>query len=82
MDERITYGRLRQLLLGLNFQDVPTTEKWKAYRHEATETVILLADRKSNQFAREPDILSIRRHLADNGIMDEQQFERVIADVA
>jgi hypothetical protein len=82
MTERITYGRLRQLLLDLSFQDVPTKEKWKAYRHEGTDTIILLADRKSSQVAREPDILSIRRHLADNGIVDEQQFERMIANVA
>ena len=80
--ERITYGQLHRLLVGLEFEDVPVKQKWKAYRHAPSDTLILLPDRQPNQRARAPELISVRRHLVENGIVNEDEFDQFLAEAA
>ncbi len=82
MNHSITYGLLHKLLRELQFEDVPTQPKWRAFRHPDTGMVVLLTARDENLPARAPDVLSIRRHLDSHGILDAQQFEQYFGDVA
>jgi hypothetical protein len=50
-----------------------------AYRHTPSDTLIVLAGRPPDQAARRPDLFSVRRHLADKGILEEAEFDRILA---
>jgi hypothetical protein len=76
--DAVTYGQLQRLLIQLKFENVPTRPTWNAYRHAPSGTVIMLAARRPDQPARRPDLASVRRHLADNGILTEAEFDRRI----
>jgi predicted RNA binding protein YcfA (HicA-like mRNA interferase family) len=75
----ITYGELHRLLLGLGFECVPAKPSWRAYRHSPSGTVVLLAGRRPGHPTRRPDVSSVRRHLAENGILTEAEFDRMLA---
>jgi hypothetical protein len=70
----VTYGQLYQLLLDLQFVDEPAGQPWRVYRHGETDTFILLARRMPTLPAREADLASVRRHLVENGLMDDDDF--------
>ena len=79
--KRITYGQLHRLLRELEFVHVPMKRKWKAYRHAKSDTLILLADRQPNQPARDPELISVRRHLVENGIVGADDLDRLLGEV-
>jgi hypothetical protein len=81
-DATVTFGQLERLLMGLSFESVPGQGPWKIFRHVPSGTTILLADRRLDLPARMPDVVSIRRHLADNGILGEDEFDRCIVSAA
>jgi hypothetical protein len=47
-----------------------------AFRHRASETLILLADLKPEDPVRREDLISVRQHLDSKGLMDARAFER------
>ena len=75
MDRHITYGQLYQLLLDLRFVYEPVQPSGRGYRHDESDTLILLGDREHSMQARAVDLVSVRRHLVDNGLIDEQDFD-------
>jgi hypothetical protein len=77
MTRSITYGDLYRLLAQLDFIDVSGDCPWKAYRHGATDTVVLLANRDPDLPARPADLVSVRRHVVDKGLVDRHEFERL-----
>jgi hypothetical protein len=75
MDNAVTYRQLHRLLIDLRFVDEPADERWKAFRHGDTGTLILLARHRPSLRAREADVVSVRRQLVDNGLIEEIDFE-------
>lgn len=75
----VSYGELYQLLAGLHFIDVSSEHRWKAYRLRGTDIMILLANREPDVPARPADLVSVRRHLVDNGVLDQREFERLLS---
>ena len=41
--------------------------------------MIVLANREPGMPARPADLVSVRRHLVDNGVLDQQEFERLLS---
>jgi hypothetical protein len=41
--------------------------------------MILLANREPDVPARPADLVSVRRHLVDNGVVDQSEFERLLS---
>ena len=76
--ESVTYGQLYQLLARLEFVDVSGECPWKAYRHSDTHTLILLGNHRPELPARPTDLVSVKRHLADNGLLEPREFERLL----
>ena len=79
---RVSYGQLVRLLLKLEFVSVQVRPKWKAYRHASSETIILLPDRPENRTARDPEVISIRRHLVENALVHEHDFDQLLVEAA
>jgi len=75
----VSYGELYQLLAGLDFVNVSDEPRWKAYRHGGTEVMILLANREEAVPARPAYLISVRRHLLDNGVLNQGEFERLLS---
>ncbi len=75
----VSYGELYQLLAQLHFVDVSSERRWKAYRQGGTEILILLANREPDVPARQADLVSVRRHLVDNGVLDQREFEHLLS---
>jgi hypothetical protein len=79
ISRNVTYGELYQLLGRLHFIDVSSEPRWKTYRQSDTDIVILLANREPEMPARPADLLSVRRHLVDNGVLDQHEFQRLLS---
>jgi hypothetical protein len=79
ISSNVSYGRIYQLLAQLHFVDVSGEHRWKAYRRDDTNIVILLANRRPDMPARPADLVSVRRHLVDNGVLDQCEFDRLLS---
>jgi hypothetical protein len=79
IDKSVSYGEPYQLLAQLHFVDVSSEHRWKAYRQGDTDILILLANRDFDLHARSADVVSVRRHLVDNGVLDQREFERLLS---
>lgn len=73
---RANYMDLISLLEHLGFEDESVAGSHHAFRHRASETLILLADLKRDDSVRSEDLISVRRHLDAKGLMDASAFER------
>ena len=88
MPEKVTYGQLYQLLLALEFIEStvklegPIDRTTKAYQHAKSGTMILLPNRRRNLAVRESDLISTRRHLVENGVIDDADCDRLISPAA
>ncbi len=71
-----TYGDLIQLLGRLGFQDESVEGSHWAFRHGASDTLILLARLKPEDSVRSEDLISVRRYLDSKGLMSAHAFER------
>ncbi len=70
MNEKVTYGQLRQLLFDLGFADISIKDSHAGFRHEDDETVILLAVHDQREPARIADVKYVRRVLdASRGVI-------------
>jgi hypothetical protein len=76
---RVSYGELYGLLAQLHFVDVSSEQRWKAYRQGDADVMILLANRAPDVPARPADLVSVRRHLVDNGVLDQREFESLLS---
>ena len=75
MANRVTYRQLDELLRRLGFAATTAPGRWRAYQHSGSETMIVLADRGRAALARELDLVSVRRHLVDNHLINEDEFD-------
>jgi predicted RNA binding protein YcfA (HicA-like mRNA interferase family) len=71
-----TYRDLVQLLARLGFQDESVEGSHRAFRHGASETLILLAEFEPEDPLRAEDLISARRHLVAKGLISAHAFER------
>ena len=82
MTKQISYGQLHRALLKLRFVETNSETRCKAYHHSDTNTLILLANRRPERFAREPEVRSVIRHVVEKGIAPQEELERLFDAVA
>lgn len=78
MSSTVTYAQLQTFLRGLHFVKVPMETSHTAFHHSGSDTLIVMADRGRTGRANPSDLASVRRHLVDNGILDEDAFDRFL----
>jgi len=78
MASQITYGELAEVLMRLGFTATTVEDRWQAYRHADSDTLIVLANRDSASPARPSDLVSVRRHLVDNDLIAENEFDMIL----
>ena len=77
---QITYLSLDKLLGGLGFVETVVEKRWRAYRHDESDTLILLPFRDRSLPARELDVISIRKHLLDNDLVNESRLDDLFTE--
>jgi hypothetical protein len=75
-DQPPTYAQLHRLLLELGFTTEPAEAHLRVYRHAASDTLVVLAAHLPDQPVRDTDLISIRKHLVEKGIIDEHSLAR------
>ncbi len=67
------------LLVQLGFTRAHVEPKWICYEHAASDTLIVLADKKEDEPVRVTDAVSARRHLVEKGLITEEELEAILA---
>jgi hypothetical protein len=78
MAKQITYVELDKLLARLGFVESRIESRWRAYRHAESDSLIILSNRDRTLPAREVELVSVRRHLVDNDLIDEREFDGLL----
>lgn len=78
MASQISYGELADVLERLGFVATTVENRWRAYRHADSDTLIVLANHDRTATARPLDLISVRRHLVGNDLIDEHEFDILI----
>ena len=77
---KVSYGQLERLLLSLGFENRSVKGSHRAFFHGPLDSWIAFSDYSADEFAREVDLASVRRHLVENGILKETVFARFLRD--
>jgi hypothetical protein len=78
----ISFADLRRLLLGLGFTHVTVPKSHEAFLHADSHTEIFLPLYKSNQRVAPHHIAPVRAMLDAKGVLDGEEFDRLVAGVA
>jgi hypothetical protein len=79
VSERIAYTQLFNLLRELGFQEIPTKEKWRAFHHRESETLLPFVALDPDSTVRELDVISVRTHLDAQGLLERADFNRFLS---
>ena len=75
-EPRIRFTRLRQLLLDLEFTEIVVPDSHVGFRHEASDTTILLPIYKSNQIVLPRHLMPVRTLLDGKGLLEGEEFDQ------
>src|SRR5437660_10383169 len=70
----INYAELEWLLLGLGFKRARLAGSGVAYRHAATDALIVLAEHDPSTGAKPSDVAAVQRILEEYGIIGREGF--------
>jgi predicted RNA binding protein YcfA (HicA-like mRNA interferase family) len=82
MVREIKFTELEQLLLDIGFVAMQTTGRQKVYHHASSGTLIVLPDYEKQACVRIVHLVTVRRILSENGLMDSDKFNRFLDKVA
>ncbi|MHC5538460.1 hypothetical protein ACYOEI_09545 [Singulisphaera rosea] len=63
------------MLKRLGFTGTILENRWRTYRHDASDILIVLAAGDGRTIARESDVISVRRYLVDNELVEANAFD-------
>jgi hypothetical protein len=63
----------------LGFKEYNIDRRGRAYHHTPSDTLIIMACHDHSLPARDADLMSIRRHLVDNDLVDPDEFDEFLA---
>ena len=78
----ISFADLRRLLLDLAFAEVVVPKSHVAFLHADSATEIFLPIHRSNQRVAPRHLAVVRTMLDAKGLLDGEDFDRLVADVA
>jgi len=76
---RITFGQLRQLLLGMGFTASVTPKSHVFFAHQASGAEVALPLYRSNRIVLPHHLVSVRIMLDAKGLMDSNDFDDFVA---
>jgi hypothetical protein len=79
---RITFGRLRQLLVDLGFTETVTPKSHVFFAHQPSGAELALPIYRSNRIVLPHHLVSSRVTLDANGLMDKDDFDDFVASAS
>jgi hypothetical protein len=76
----IPFSNLRRLLAELEFTEVVVPKSHVGFFHADSRTEIFLPIYRSNQGVAPRHLVAVRAMLDAKGLLDEDEFDRVVAD--
>jgi hypothetical protein len=75
----LKYSTLKKYLINLGFTDESVKGSHLAFRHIVSGTLIPLSELTGDrQAVRQEDLVSVRRHLVENGLTSDEEFSRFL----
>jgi hypothetical protein len=78
-EPRIRFSKLRHLLLALEFTETVVPESHVGFRHESSDTTIMLPTYKGNEVVAPRHLVPIRTLLDGKGLLEGAAFDRMLA---
>ena len=76
----ILYKDLVDLMTSLGFRDESVPGSHRAFRHAGSGTLILFSPLSHDEaIVRDEDLVSVRRHLVEKGLVRIRDFDRFLA---
>ena len=75
--DAITYKQLDEVLCGLGFSRQRVEPRWLRYIHPESDTMIVLVEKKPNDYVRVTDALSARLHLVEKGLVGAEEIDAI-----
>jgi hypothetical protein len=69
------------MLLNLGFKEVPVTKPYIGFQHAEPDLLIVLSPHRSNSLVAPHHLVYVRMMLDGKGLMDAEEFERLVAEV-
>lgn len=82
MVREIKFTELEQLLFSIGFVTMPTSGSQKVYQYPSSGTLIVLPGYEQQAYVRTIHLVAVRRILSENGLMDSNNFNRLLDKVA
>jgi hypothetical protein len=71
----LKYSLLKQYLMSLDFDDISVKSTYYAFKHIESGTLIVLSLLAGDDdVVRQEDLVSVRRHLVENGLITGREF--------
>ncbi|WP_446880057.1 type II toxin-antitoxin system HicA family toxin [Phormidesmis sp. 146-33] len=81
MSEDVTFADLEKLLLRLGFICRQTVGTHQVFQHAASSTLIVLPGYKPQELLRPVHLVSVRKILAENGLITSAAFDGFLEKV-
>ena len=76
----VTYKEFDQVLVELGFERFRTKDGFRLYRHDPTETVVLLPGEPDDEYVPVYHVRGNAFILDGRGVVERDEFERMIAE--
>jgi len=75
---RVTYRDLERVLATVGFAPLPTSGRHKVFRHEATDTVVLLPLVQADGELDDIHLAAVRRMVDERGVIEGDAFDSLL----
>jgi hypothetical protein len=77
MPDRVTYGRLRDVLIGLGFQE-DRRRDGVGLEHRKSKTLFLFRPYQDGDFIKPGEVVFVRKLLDERGLLAPETFEALL----
>lgn len=74
----LSFSRLRRILLDLDFTERMGRTAHRVFEHEASDTIFIFRQYKSNEKIHYGDLFSVRKQLDERGLLPAESFDQLL----
>ncbi len=74
----INYADLERFLTHIGFTAEHASHNYLLFRYPSPKVLIVLPSRRAGDTVDAPHLLAVRKHVLENGLLDEASFERLL----
>jgi hypothetical protein len=81
-EPRLKFSTLRQMLSELGFRQVAVTKPFIGFQHDGSDLLIVLPSYRRNALVAPHHLVYVRLMLDGKGLMDAEEFDRLVTDTS